>query len=262
MGNGRQISFWKDYWVGVAPLNSSEQNNETDLKVKDFIDSSGGWNENLLSNVVPNDKLNEILNVPLPISTTLEDSIAWVGSGSGKFSVGNCYHQIIKKKASLTNAQHGWKWLWKKKLRSRIIHFLWLVRQRKILTNKACMRRGIGQDYQCKSCSQQEDESHIFKDCFTAISIWNKINPSFLESSGDISFELQLDKNLKDQVSGTTTNLNWSTLFVATIWNIWKGRNDFQFNDVSINPDQIVIKSRMLAFDIFKAFNSKDIWSD
>lgn len=128
VGNGKEISFWKDNWVGVSPLDSSGVNSEFDLTVADVLNVNGGWNESLISNIVSNEKFNEILNVPLPIYFSSEYSVAWVGSGSGNFSVGNCYHQILKNKLGTLSAQPSWKWLWKLKLPSRIIHFLWLLR--------------------------------------------------------------------------------------------------------------------------------------
>lgn len=77
-----------------------------------------------------------------------------------------------------------------------------------------------------------------------------------MEGSNNDNFELWLDKNLNDQVGGNSTNFNWSILFAAAIWNIWKRRNGFQYNDFAIIPDHIVIKSRILAKEILKAFTN------
>lgn len=152
--------------------------------------------------------------------------------------------------------QQSWKWLWKLKLPYRILHILWLLRQRKILTNKACFKRGIRRDDLCKSCAHQEDENHIFRECRVAKRIWNAINPSYITKFDSENIEMRLENNLKHQESGDTNTAEWSSIFAATIWNIWKGRNDFQFGDCTFNHDQVVIKSQFLARDIMQAFHS------
>ncbi|KAM7487446.1 hypothetical protein LguiB_024930 [Lonicera macranthoides] len=196
---------------------------------------------------------------PLPLSADTEDKLVWNGNSSGRFTVSSCYIQILRSNGVLGSDQCDWKWLWRKKLPARIIYFLWLLRQRKILTNKACLARGIQMDDKCKSCACQEDESHIFRDCVNAKLIWHKLNPIFLENLRVLNFSEWFDKNLKCKVCNDSGNPDWSITFASTIWNIWKSRNDFQFNDVAINHDQVALKSRALSEEIHKAFlNNND----
>lgn len=44
---------------------------------------------------------------------------------------------------------------------------------------------------------------------------------------------------------------------MVTLWNLWKGRNNFQFNGNHINNYQIAFKSKMMVRDIQSAFDSK-----
>lgn len=202
--------------MGQKPLIEYGHVRGRKLLVEEFINSNGTWNQNKLAYFVPRDKVDDILNIPLPISTSLEDAVVWGGSGAGKFSVENCYNLIIKEKVGAMDSQRSWKWLWKLKIPYRILHFLWLLRQRKILTNKACLRRGIRQDDLCKSCLQQEDDNHIFTECRVAKRIWHTINPQYLLNFGDENFEMWLDVNLKHQESGNSNLQEWNTLFAVT----------------------------------------------
>ncbi|KAM7486819.1 hypothetical protein LguiA_002828 [Lonicera macranthoides] len=168
-----------------------------DPPVSDFINTNGTWDLNSIANVVPRDKVDEISNISLPISTPLEDSMAWEGSGARTFSVGNYYQLIIKDRMDGMVNQHNWKWFWKLKIPARIQHFLWFLGQKKILTNKACMKRGIHMDDLCKSCSHLEDENHNFRDFHVATKVLDLIDPTYLSNFGDDNFEVWLDKNPK-----------------------------------------------------------------
>lgn len=134
----------------------------------DTISVDGTWNCKILSNNVPRETVDAILNIPFTLTTSLEDKICWMRNGTGKFSVGSCYEQIVKSSEGMISDFQEWKWLWNKKLPNRIIPFLGLLRHKKFLANKACVVRGIRRVDMCKSCSYREDEEHIFMGCFKA----------------------------------------------------------------------------------------------
>lgn len=45
-------------------------------------------------------------------------------------------------------------------------------------------------------------------------------------------------------------------MFVSVVWNFWKMRNNFLFNNVDLQPNQVAIKSLFLAENIHDAFKS------
>lgn len=94
-----------------------------------------------------------------------------------------------------------------------------------------------------KLARNQEDESHIFRNCVNSKLIWQKVRLGFLENMSGLEFIDWLDENLKNKGSNAEEGLQWCITFGAIIWNIWKARNDFQFNDNAINCDQVTIKS-------------------
>lgn len=151
-----------------------------------------------------------------------------------------------------------WKWLWKLKLPQRIITILWLLRQDRILSNKACLNRGITNSDTRKKCGYGEDCNHIFRECLRAKKVWNLISPSVLNISND-NFDTWLDDNLRNGNKNSPNGVSWNTVFTSTIWHIWKMRNEFQFNDNDQSDNQVAIKSSNLAKWIHDAFKKEDL---
>lgn len=51
---------------------------------------------------------------------------SWLGSGSGKFTVGKCYSHILDLNAIGSTKDMDWKWIWRLNIPSIIITFIWL----------------------------------------------------------------------------------------------------------------------------------------
>lgn len=103
-----------------------------------------------------------------------------------------------------------------------------------------------------------EDENNIFKNCFKARQIWNKIDQKNLNTSSTLHFNVWIDYNLKSKSTYNQSNLGLSIVFVSTIWNIWKARNKLQFENEVQFPGQIAINCKLLAEETQKAFNAND----
>ena len=99
IGNGKNISIWKDWWCGKNSfldrnIDLSGVNvNET---VESLINVNSCWDLNKISNSIPTVLHSDIINTPLSCELTNEDKPSWLGKGSGKFTVSSCYNQISK----------------------------------------------------------------------------------------------------------------------------------------------------------------------
>lgn len=124
------------------------------------------------------------------MSTKILEHISWAGNGSGKLSVGNCYHQIVKDGEPLSPPTV--EMVVEKRVTLRNHLFLMARDIGKFLVSKTCgfLRKGIYQDDLCRSCSNQEDEIHIFKESYKAKHVWNITDPKNLGRLGDIRFHL------------------------------------------------------------------------
>ncbi|OMO52408.1 reverse transcriptase [Corchorus capsularis] len=68
VGDGLNVNFWLDWWVGESPLLyfAIVDNVDTALLVADFIDPGGWWHLQSLANLLPWGKIREIMAIPLP----------------------------------------------------------------------------------------------------------------------------------------------------------------------------------------------------
>lgn len=146
IGNGKFVSIDEDWWCGKDSLvNRNLLTSEPDINynVDCIINDNGGQDESKISTLLPNIVHREVLNVPLPMDLSKEDKHSWLGKGSRKFSVGPCYNCVLEDNGSSTTNSINWNWLWKLKLPHKIIHFLWLLWQDKILSRVKCVVRGM-----------------------------------------------------------------------------------------------------------------------
>jgi hypothetical protein len=94
VGTGSDINIWQDPWLPNSPNGRvlSRRNNVIIDKVEDLIDpGTGSWDEQLLHDIFYPIDVRRIQAIPLsPLAE--EDSIAWLGTKNGMFSVKSAYH--------------------------------------------------------------------------------------------------------------------------------------------------------------------------
>ena len=96
LGNGDNINFWKDNWVGRFNLSIYNAQN-LDNKVSDFITPSKEWNVPKLMTVVPYDIVQRIFSIRIPRYNEASDELVWFENASGNFSAKTAYHVFRKK---------------------------------------------------------------------------------------------------------------------------------------------------------------------
>lgn len=131
MGNGQHIFALSDSWIpGLYSFKSSLPPTTNDnLKVANFISSTGSWNEHLVRHVFPSHQAEAILDIPLH-RDGLTDSRFWVRSKNGKYIVREGYCLTNNSRAShpcksMQSDFFWWKILWQLRLPSKIKIFLW-----------------------------------------------------------------------------------------------------------------------------------------
>ncbi|KAM7472339.1 hypothetical protein LguiA_010522 [Lonicera macranthoides] len=182
--------------------------------------------------------------------------MTWAHIGSGKFSVGSCYNLIIKDRGIIHDNDTNWDWIWKIKIPMRIITFIWILLQNKILSNQNCVIRNISSNPYCKSCGRLESTRHIFKDCSNASQVWHLLGNFISPHTGSISFNLWLEKNLKDKRLSHPNRTPCQTIFACTLLQIWKARNSLQFENMQFDANQVAFKSIELTTETFNAFKN------
>jgi len=176
VGNGHSIKFWTDNWCSedslVFMLNLDHSNlSDSDLMVKEFIIPAKHWDTVKLSQYVPNDVIQLIQRIPLPI-TDVADSFCWGYSGSGDFTTKSATWQAHD---NISREQSLWKyhWIWNLDVMPKIKIFLWQLCHNALPSKGTLLRRGIQLDPLCLACNTDiEDTDHIFLRCPIVQKVW------------------------------------------------------------------------------------------
>ncbi|KAL4599564.1 hypothetical protein ACB092_11G135600 [Castanea dentata] len=132
-GYESNLDFWNDIWSNFGPLRNVIQgpltSSSSKLKVKDVRDS-GSWNWPIIQMDLPIEIIRELQATPIPITTKIEDRLAWKFSSQGEFDLKSAYLLTLEPTVEVPFKE---KWVWNLKTLPRIQAFVW-----------RCMHQSIG----------------------------------------------------------------------------------------------------------------------
>ena len=176
VGNGQEISLWKDKWIPGCDtlesyLNMSLPNSERERKVRGVVDVEGKWKLGCWEFIIPIDIVNRILLMPT-CRLDVTDTLAWEGSKDGNLTMKTAYLSLVPV-VSMEEAK--WRRIWKLESPPKIKSFLWLLSHDKIKTRHNLLRRHIVNDDSCPfGCGVPETSLHCLRDCKFAIEVWKR----------------------------------------------------------------------------------------
>ncbi|XP_020412737.1 uncharacterized protein LOC109947231 [Prunus persica] len=225
VGDGTRVKFWTDTWIGDIPLI------DTKFPLSDQLDKSEtvsnyfsrtGWNINKLLQVLLPEAVMRIVSIHVDIEGNLPDTCIWGPTSNGVFSVKTAYELSAR-----FNDVPGspWNFIWNLKIPPRVKMFIWLLTQKKILTNVQRVRRKLSRDPSCPLCHYHEESlQHLFISCPRVLTLWR----SFYLPEGLLNFfSSDFDSWLKENLcynAGHLWNLKWCSVFAVACWFIWKWR--------------------------------------
>lgn len=213
--NGRSTLFWRDAWLEASPLQYSllRQIDEKELqaKVVDFWDDTSGWKEEELRDLLPTVTLNKLHSRILSSDMEDRDRLMWGNDDSGTFTVSSAYR--LAKPEELSTTRDDWSLIWRLKIPSCIITFLWLIKHGKVLTNVERCRRNISVNNHCPFCAEKrEDLDHTFRTCPRANHVWEKVYPyAAISDSHLLTFDDWFERNTRRKPDD-------SARFAVTLW--------------------------------------------
>jgi len=214
---------------------------DRDLRVKEFITPAKHWDTFKLSQYVPNDVIQLIQRILLPL-TDVADSFCWGYSGSGEFTTKSATskaHDILSKEPSF------WKfhWLWNLDVMPKIKIFLWQLCHNALPSKGTLLRRGIQIDPLCLACNKDiEDTDHIFLHCPVAQKVWDLAVPhQWIPSSSFAHQGPSLREGLHLLAQNQSPHL---TRVVLLLWSIWKSHNALLFNRESTTPMGTLLRAK------------------
>ena len=230
IGNGEQVSIWKDRWI-PSPNSfkvASPRPPHTDSElVASLIDKDRrGWDVSKVRNTFIPQEAQIILGIP--VSPRLpQDSRIWAWTPSGNFTINSAYKvaQLLSSEAdqmlewgeSSNNSgmQSVWKLIWSLNCPHKIKHFMWRACLNILPTKHQLRRRGIGQDGNCELCGCCEMTGHALWGCKLAGEVWGntRLKLPFFEITPrdfiDVVWETKLKK----------PEIDWE-LFAITAWSL------------------------------------------
>ena len=131
VGNGRSIYFWQDHQIlgihSVLDLVSLEANDEIlNQNLVKYIDGEGQWDWMKLNLLLRKDSIDLIAPLKAPEEGLGEDSIVWLPTSIGMFSIKLAYE--VCKDVSYQNNNKLFSTIWKAKAPQCFQTLLWLSR--------------------------------------------------------------------------------------------------------------------------------------
>jgi hypothetical protein len=267
VGRGDSTRFWKDRWVGDAPLCERfprlySISLQKDAFISDIRVSDGGgdrwgwrWRRNLFA--WENDLLRELLvespMVPLSVE---KDVWIWCPGDGGVFTVNSAYKLLggifAEESYFGPNELRVLKNIWRSSVPSKVIAFSWKVFWDRIPSKKNLALRGIqvdGGSVDCGHClGKEEVVSHLFLSCDFAYGVWSNI-------CRWLGIYIVMPNNLFTMFEyfvGAATSKKMAKGFAiiwhSTIWSIWRSRNEVAFSNGVKDLVKVTEDSKILSW--------------
>lgn len=225
VGDGKDIDFWQDDWLGIGPIRTHIEGPlgemESQYRVSD-VSQEGGWNLDILSIPLPPGIVSRILDLQHPGISKQNDILAPLYLSAQGFSLSLAYQTQI---LSEDNIDLGW--VWKMKTTPKINFFLWLACLDRLPHNRLLVERRVTTHNSCPRCQQQnEDTNHILRTCPESQKVWDIIPTFDLQLGEGVSSWIQEQLRSKREFR----RLAWPSIFPYLCFEIWKSRNHVVFN--------------------------------
>ncbi|KAK9043379.1 hypothetical protein V6N11_071724 [Hibiscus sabdariffa] len=215
LGSGSSINPLTDVWIlAIGPLHHHLKPEALLFPVGSFtelLNRSRNRDRDRFCDTFHPEVVPHILGVQCPDSSDIPDQIIWRWTAKGNFEIQSAYSLLTYDSWDPNNAL--WKHIWKMPMPQRLRVFF----------------------------AADESILHVLRDCRVSFVVWEQLLPSSIS----IRF---FNLNLLDWIMGnlcsrllhTEWDIPWSIIFVSTIWQLWKSRNDLVFNSVMHSSEVLV----------------------
>lgn len=255
--------MWEDVWLpGCGKLSEVVQQHrslvEANRRVCDLALREGGWNMDLLSELVPAGVRDKIVDMIPPSPDKGADRVAWRCTGDGLFSNASAYASLLEPSLMVKDSIYNGVWKWKGPERFRT--HLWKMTQSALVTNVWRKRRGLVESDICPVCGREEESlSHVFRECERVQMMWRLVARGRLTQDFYVEdFQEWLRRNLvRPKVRGDD---QWSLTFGVAVQTIWRARNDKVFRNILESGIQMGYKVRAQVDAIVESLKAHDSW--
>ncbi|XP_027181659.1 uncharacterized protein LOC113780035 [Coffea eugenioides] len=270
IGNGKATNIWRDKWIpgnkdgkvtSVMPLSCNI------TRVEELI-CGFRWRIPLVFRTFNRKEAEEILEIPISISGK-DDSNYWIHSGNGIYTVNSGYKALCKgtvqhkgrreneaETSIASSYEKQWKWMWRLNVKSKIKHFLWKCLHGLLPVNSLVFKRTHKGDPICGGCGEQEESiEHMFFQCSKAQEVW-KMAPLQWDGLREQTGNFQAWWTALLEATCRTEGKEHIELTANILWQLWKRRNEWQFNAKHRHPWKTIQKAQQ-EWQELKAVQSK-----
>ncbi|KAJ0918826.1 putative RNA-directed DNA polymerase [Helianthus annuus] len=267
LGNGADILFWVDTWVGESPLAYSFPalfNLEMDkmCTVADRLWNENHWPQwNWNWNRAPSSSA-EIAELQQLIQYTSgvqcedrRDRWVWDLDPNGLFSVRSIKNHVQNHNRVAPQSIFKWNnWIPKK-----VGVVGWRAMVERLPTKVALLSKGIHpESVTCIFCNEQPETSeHIFVDCQFAQTVWTAI-AQWCKVSAFYAFSLKDVLQVGEYVDGSAKRKKAiHAISLVYLWSVWRMRNEVIFQNASVSVQKVVEEIKRMSFQWVK-YRSKE----
>ncbi|KAI0491988.1 hypothetical protein KFK09_026251 [Dendrobium nobile] len=249
LGRG-DIYFWQDKWLGDFSIDSFLNTHTLEpIKVSNFI-INNGWKVDCLRNILPNNLVDIILNIPLNVNSS--DNIICSASSNGKFQM----HKLWEKFRQTREKSDRFAAIWHNSFPITYSTFVWRCFKGFLPVDKLLQKKGFFLASKCLCCSNVEDINHLFINGQIARKVWSYF---ILMTSKNVVY---IPDNLFEMVDswfipkkGHIFNL----IPILILWYIWKARNEAKHDNIKMDEIRIIdnVKRKIIQLYNCKVISSK-----
>ena len=277
VGDGRDTLFWYDKWIGDMPLRVRfprlfDLVVEKECSVGEMAGRGWGidggawvWRRRLFAWEEENVRECSLLLHNIVLQDTVHDTWRWVLDPISGYTVQGAYRfftttgDVVDK--SLVDD------VWHKYIPSKVSLLVWRLLCNHIPTRDNLVRRGVlpSTEASCAvGCACIESVTHLFLHCTLSVDlwamVWNWLGISFANAGELRQHFLQFTKMAGMPFS---THYFFRTIWFATIWVLWKERNNRIFQNMVSSPStliEIVKRCSFLWLRSALAYDYHDWW--
>nr|XP_027081023.1 uncharacterized protein LOC113703745 [Coffea arabica] len=257
IGNGKGTRIWEDAWIQDGKDGKLESPKPTGClmsKVSELI-SNSRWNSPLVFRTFNTREAGQILKTPVSL-TGRPDCYSWSYSTNGQYTVRSAYEAITREgKQQESNgrlkgetsweggSEKVWKQLWKLKIKHKQKLFIWKSLNQ-VLPGREAIYKRIGKgDMICKLCGEgSETVEHIFFHCTKAQMIW-QMAPLQWDGIKEHTADFRRWWSILMEAQTRREGLEHIALTVEILWQIWKARNEAEFEEKDRHPMEVIRKA-------------------
>lgn len=180
-----------------------------------------GWDLNVLGTILLDHVTNAIKDFNIWINSNVGDSWVWSPNLNGNYTAKSVYKWLMSSSHS-QSIQTSTSWIWNLPTPEKVRILIWLLSHHYLATNDLRINKGMSASVICTRCNQgNETITHCLRDCPWAKSVWHAIG----FKSNDFYDQTVIIKWVR------TYSEQGCAVFLATLWWVWRDRNQHVFWD-------------------------------